>query len=90
VNNLPGPDFVRGFLKRHPRLTVRTVGLIKRSRAAVSQEDVNRFFDNYEKVAAGVPAENVFNYDETNLQENPGKLKKKFLHQPATIPIPVM
>ncbi len=69
MNNLQGPDLVRGLLKRHLRLTVRTVGLIKRNGAAVSQEDVNSFFDNYEKVATGVPAENVFNYDETNLQE---------------------
>ncbi len=47
-------------------------------------------FDNYKKVAAGVPAENVFNYDETNLQENPGKLKKIFsMSQPlytSTVP----
>jgi hypothetical protein len=52
---------------------VRTVSLIKRGRAAVSHSDVNSFFDNFEKVVAGVPPENVFNYDETNLQENPGK-----------------
>jgi hypothetical protein len=54
------------------------VTLIKRSRAAVSHDDVNRFFDNFEEVVAGVPPENVFNYDETNLQENPGKFYNLF------------
>ena len=55
VDNHPGRQFVIGFLKRHRKLTVRTVGLIKRSRAAVSQDDVNEFFDNFEKVLEGVP-----------------------------------
>jgi len=75
VKNLPGPDFVKGFLRRHKNLTVRTVNLIKRGRAAVSHEIVNDIFDNFYKVAAGVPPENIHNYDETNLQENPGGKK---------------
>jgi len=75
VNNLPGPDFVKGFLNRHKNLTVRQVNLIKRGRAAVSHDTVNAFFDNFYKVAAGVPPENIHNYDETNLQENPGGKK---------------
>ena len=44
-NNFPGPDFVEGFMRRHPELTVRKANLIKRSRAAVSHEDVNSFFE---------------------------------------------
>jgi hypothetical protein len=75
VINLPGPDFVKGFLKRHKNLTVRQVNLIKRGRAAVSHEIVNAFFDNFYKMAAGVPPENIHNYDETNLKENPGGKK---------------
>jgi hypothetical protein len=43
TDNLPGRDFVRGFLKRHPRLSVRKVNLIKRGRAVVSQGVVNKF-----------------------------------------------
>jgi hypothetical protein len=69
-----GPRLRQRLFEATPTADLRTVGLIKRSRAAVSQVDINSFFDNYEKVAAGVAAENVFNYDETNLQENPGKL----------------
>lgn len=30
INNRPGKDFVKGFMKRHPQLTVRTANLIKR------------------------------------------------------------
>ena len=78
VINLPGPNFVKGFLKRHKNLTVRQVNLIKRGRVAVSHEIVNAFFDNFYKVTAGVPPENIHNYDETNLQENPGGKKGIF------------
>jgi hypothetical protein len=67
-NNLPGMDFVRSFFGRHKELSVRRGNLIKRSRAALSHADVNEFFDNYEKTAAGIPPENIFNCDETNLQ----------------------
>jgi hypothetical protein len=74
VDNLPGQDFVRGFLKRHPQLTVRTANLIKRGRAAVSHEDVNNFFDRFEEAVAGIPPQNMFNYDETNLRDKPGQI----------------
>lgn len=73
TDNKPGPEFVKGFLKRHRQLSQRRANLVKRARAALSLEIVTDFFDNYNKVAAGVPPENVFNYDETNLQDNPGK-----------------
>jgi hypothetical protein len=64
-------DFVRGFIARHKDLSVRKANLIKRSRAALSHEEINRFFDHYEKTAEGIPPENIFNCDETNLQDNP-------------------
>jgi hypothetical protein len=72
-NNMPGKDFVSLFLKRHPELTIRTANLIKRSRAMLSAEIINDFFDRYEVSAGGIPAANVYNYDETNLRDNPGK-----------------
>jgi hypothetical protein len=67
IDNLPGPDFIKGFMKRHPRLTVRTANMIKRSRAALSVDEVKEFFARYEETAAGIPPENIWNYDETNL-----------------------
>lgn len=41
-SNMPGPDFVKGFFRRHPSLTVRSTNLIKRSRAALSTEQVGK------------------------------------------------
>jgi hypothetical protein len=51
---------------------VRQVNPIKRGRAAISHKNVNDFFSNFYKVSAGVLPENIQNYDEINLQENPG------------------
>jgi hypothetical protein len=46
--NLPKKDWVAGFFRRHPDLSVRTATLIKRGRAAVSAENINAFFDRLE------------------------------------------
>jgi hypothetical protein len=59
VDNLPGKDFITGFLKRHRELSIRTANLIKRSRAGLSSKIVNSFFDNYEKSAAGIEPCNI-------------------------------
>ena len=78
MNNLPGKDFTALFLKRHRELSIRTANLIKRSRAGLSHEIINSFFDNYEKSAAGIEPCNIYNYDETNLRDNPGAQKAIF------------
>ena len=72
VDNLPGNDWMDGFLKRHKELALRCANLIKRSRGAVSREMVQDFFKRFTKVVEGVPPENIWNIDETNLSENPG------------------
>jgi hypothetical protein len=41
----------------------------------VTPDIVNAFFSKYSISAAGIPPCNVFNYDETYLQENPGCVK---------------
>ncbi len=75
VENRPGPVFVYGFLERHPTISVRKANLVKRSRAGVTQETVQEFFAKYAVSAEGIRASNIFNYDETYLQENPGIVK---------------
>lgn len=75
LNNLPTHRFVKRFLGRHPELNLRKTNLIKRSRAKVSVTDINEFFAHYEKTAAGIPPENIYNYDETNLRDDPGSKK---------------
>lgn len=70
--NMPGDEWVRSFLDRHKELlSHRTCQNISKKRAAVSREAVNGFFKNLTITLAGVPPENVINYDETNLTGDP-------------------
>ena len=55
-------------MERHPILSTRTANLIKRSRAALSHEIVDDFFEKFKQTMGDIPPENVYNYDETNLQ----------------------
>lgn len=68
MNNLPGKEFFKGFLKRHPELSNRRANAIKRSRAAVSQQVMDDFFDLYAQSVHAIRPECLFNYDETNLR----------------------
>ncbi|XP_039298507.1 tigger transposable element-derived protein 7-like [Nilaparvata lugens] len=74
-NNLPGKDWVISFRKRHPKLTVRKCSNIKRARAAVDESIINNYFNNLEVTLQNVPPENIWNYDETNLCNDPGSAK---------------
>ena len=78
MNNYPSKHFVYHFMKRHPELSFRVVNNIKRSRAKVSREEVMKFFGHFSKVAAGVPATHIWNYDETNFQDDPGRGKAMY------------
>lgn len=47
-NKKPGPDFARGFLKRHrARLSIRNSSNLKRSKAAVDSKVVEEFFARF-------------------------------------------
>lgn len=81
-DNLPGDDWARSLLNRHKILGQRIATNISRSRAEVSSEIINSYFDNLDTVLKGVPSDNIFNYDESNLQDDPGK--KKFLFRRGT------
>lgn len=75
-DNLPGRDFVESFLKRHKdQLAVRMCQNIKRSRAGVTPETINNYFDELTNELKDVPLSNIVNYDETNLSDDPGKRK---------------
>ena len=69
---------MKGFVKRNPQLSLRMANNIKRSRAKLSPTDVETFFRNFEATVQGIPPENVFNYDETNLTNDPGLKKALF------------
>ena len=77
--NYPGKDWIKAFLNRHSDLlSVRTANLLKRSRGAVSREQIDEFFQHFSVATEGIPPENMFNYDETNLRDDPGVKKAIF------------
>ena len=68
--NMPGRDWLRGFMRRH-NLTKRKADKISSSRGRLSDETLNLYFDELEKELQGIPDSNIFNYDETNLTDDP-------------------
>lgn len=78
ADNLPTRRFVDRFIGRHPELAIRKTNNIKRSRAAMSSEEVADFINNWEKTIEGVEPSNIFNFDETNLRDDTGVSKCLF------------
>lgn len=74
-NNVPGKDWSRSFLNRHKILSRRMANNIKRVRAQVSKDVITEFIENLRPELENVPAENIYNYDETNLTDDPGRKK---------------
>ncbi|XP_063242135.1 uncharacterized protein LOC134542111 [Bacillus rossius redtenbacheri] len=74
-NNTPGNDWILGFLKRHPDISARMAKNITLSRARVDQETISQFFVHLKKELEGVPPTNIYNYDETNVVDDPGNVK---------------
>ena len=70
-NNLPGPNWLNLFTKRH-QLTRRLADNVKNSRAEVSRTTINNYFDCLEQTISSIRPENCFNYDETNISNDPG------------------
>ena len=77
--NMPGREWLRGFMRRH-RLTKRKADKISTSRGRLSDETLNSYFDHLEKELLGVPDSNIFNYDETNLTDDPSS-KEVIVHR---------
>lgn len=74
--NLPGKDWVYSFLQRNnDKISSRMSQLIKTSRAKVSPEIIEKYFENVAKELEEVPPSNIINYDETNLSDDPGRKK---------------
>ncbi|KAJ8944259.1 hypothetical protein NQ318_013671 [Aromia moschata] len=73
--NPPGKDWLTSFLRRHHELTQRIAQNISHARAATDEETVNNFFNNLEEELRDIPPSNIWNYDETNLVDDPGKPK---------------
>ncbi|KAJ8947645.1 hypothetical protein NQ314_008568 [Rhamnusium bicolor] len=74
-NNYPGPDWEKLFIRHRPELSQRFSQNISHSRAATEEETINHPFDNLQTELEAVPPANIWNYDETNLVDNPGRSK---------------
>lgn len=71
ADNLPGTDWLSSFMRRH-NLTKRIADNVRRSRAHLTPKEVSTYFDHLEKELAGLPPTHIFNYDETNVSDDPG------------------
>lgn len=73
--NLPGYEWTRSYLKRHENLSVRMSSNIKRVRAQVGANEINNYMDNLSVAVKDIPPSRIWNYDETNLSDDPGNKK---------------
>lgn len=71
------PRFYRKFFEpaHSKQISVRISQNIKRSRAEVSPDTINEYFCKLEESLEDVPLDNIVNYDETNLSDDPGRPK---------------
>ncbi|KAJ8958362.1 hypothetical protein NQ314_006423 [Rhamnusium bicolor] len=74
-DNLPGKDWVKSFLRRHKDLTARFASNIKRSRAALNETQMTEYINHLKQTLVDVEPHAIFNYDETNLTDDPGQKK---------------
>ena len=53
-------------------LTKRITDNVKATRADANTEVLNNYFDRLEETLSNITPSNIFNYDETNVTDNPG------------------
>jgi len=86
-NNLPSAEWARSFLAQHSsELTMRTCQYIKKVRAGITPEEVNKYFDYLSQSlknedGSDIPPEHIFNYDETNCMDDPRVKRCVFKHR---------
>lgn len=77
-NNMPGKEWAKSFLKRNEELSKRRAKNITVARSSINNEVIDRFFAHLNEELDGIPSENIYNYDETNVQDDPGKISFYF------------
>lgn len=74
---MAGEDWAKGFLSRHPNLTIRMPQNISMNRAtAFNRINVAEFFDNLSKVISNYATANIWNMDECGFSTVPAKVGK--------------
>ena len=79
TRNMPGVDWIKSFSKRH-NLSQRLATNVKSNKAEITCEEVDDYFDNLESALEGIEPSNLYNYDETNVNDDPGA-KKVFVRR---------
>lgn len=75
-NRIPGAAWVQGFLARHAdELSLRTTQNISKARAEKGPQEIANYFENLSTTLKDIPPENIANFDETNLSDDPGSSK---------------
>ena len=77
-NNTPGDEWVKNFLARHKNLSYRMCQNIKRVRSELKPSEIREYFSKLKETLKDVLPENIMNYDETNLADDPGMKKCVF------------
>ena len=71
-NNFPCPKWIRNFLARQSvQLKTRMCTNIKRTRAAVTPEAIEEYFNELSESLKDILAEAILNYDETSMFKMP-------------------
>lgn len=74
--NFPGKEWANSFMKRHKDiLSERVSKNITYARASTDAEVIDTFFGHLEKELDGIRNENIWNYNETNVQDDPRSKK---------------
>ncbi|KAJ8967342.1 hypothetical protein NQ314_002947 [Rhamnusium bicolor] len=73
-DNIPGDDFLNSFMTRN-NLSIRIASNIKQSRVSVDQHNIISYFNNIREVLSDIDDENLYNYDEQYIQDDPGAKK---------------
>ena len=87
-DNLPGMEYMFYILKRHKDYTKKLTSNIKHGRAAVDEKVLGKYVEHLEKELKGIPPSNLWNFDETCLVNDPGRLKcimKRGTHYPERV-----
>ncbi|KAJ8968940.1 hypothetical protein NQ314_002032 [Rhamnusium bicolor] len=87
-DNFLGKDWVKSFLNHHKDLTARIASNIKRTRAALHENQMREYKKNLEQTLTDVEPHAIYIYDETNLTDDPGQKKiltKRDLKYPERI-----
>ena len=73
-DSVPGEDWASSFMRQHKdQIKNRLCQNISKKHVGVGHEAVNLYFLELEKSLDGLTPENIINYYETNLTDNPGR-----------------